>query len=286
MNETLYLVTLILYLIPCLSSLSNIKIIKNYSALVAVGLISHALLIYNHIFNQGVDLSFANSTLLLSWIIVLIYLLLNSKSKYRGLEIFTLIPALIIVLVFPLIQPDHQSTQYYSIPASIHIIIAMLGYGLLAFGSIFSLFLLLFEKSLHAETKSSSMISSSEPLLDVESKLFQIYWVGFILLTFTLFSSLFFSHYLFGQSLDWNHKTIFTILAWLSYALILFGRVQFGWRGKKINNHFLACFYFLDSCLSWDKVCRRNNFSLKIILNVSLGQFFFFVLFLGEFYLH
>ena len=52
-----------------------------------------------------------------------------------------------------------------------------------------SLFLLLFEKSLHAETKSSSMISSSEPLLDVESKLFQIYWVGFIFLTFTLFSS-------------------------------------------------------------------------------------------------
>lgn len=245
MNETLYLVTLILYLIPCLSSLSNIKIIKNYSVLVAVGLISHALLIYNHIFNQGVDLSFANSTLLLSWIIVLIYLLLNSKSKYRGLEIFTLIPALIIVLVFPLIQPDHQSIQHYSLLASIHIIIAMLGYGLLTFGSIFSLFLLLFEKSLHAETKSSSMISSSEPLLDVESKLFQIYWVGFIFLTITLFSSLFFSNYLFSQSLDWNHKTIFTILAWLSYSLVLFGRVQFGWRGKKSIIISLLAFTFL-----------------------------------------
>jgi ABC-type uncharacterized transport system permease subunit len=245
MNETLYLVTLILYLIPCLSSLSNIKIIKNYSVLVAAGLISHALLIYNHIFNQGIDLSFANSTLLLSWIIVLIYLLLNSKSKYRGLEIFTLIPALIIVLVFPLIQSDHQSVQYYSLPASIHIIIAMIGYGLLTFGSIFSLFLLLFEKSLHAETKNSSMISSSEPLLDVESKLFHIYWVGFIFLTFTLFSSLFFSNYLFGQSLDWNHKTIFTILAWLSYALVLFGRVQFGWRGKKSITISLLAFAFL-----------------------------------------
>jgi len=238
-------VTLILYLIPCLSSLSNIKIIKNYSVLVAVGLISHALLIYNHIFNQGVDLSFANSTLLLSWIIVLIYLLLNSKYKYRGLEIFTLIPALIIVLVFPLIQTDHQSIQHYSLPASIHIIIAMLGYGLLTFGSIFSLFLLLFEKSLHAKTNSSSMISSSEPLLDVESKLFQIYWVGFIFLTFTLFSSLFFSNYLFGQSLDWNHKTIFTILAWLSYALVLFGRFQFGWRGKKSIIISLLAFAFL-----------------------------------------
>jgi ABC-type uncharacterized transport system permease subunit len=245
MNETFYLVTLILYLIPCLSSISNIKIIKNYSVLVAVGSVSHALLIYSHIFNEGVDLSFANSTLLLSWIIVLIYLLLNSKSKYQGLEIFTLIPALIIVLVFPLIQPDHHTVQYYSLSASIHIIIAMLGYGLLAFGSIFSLFLLLFEKSLHAETKSSLMISSSEPLLDVESKLFQIYWVGFVFLTFTLFSSLFFSDYLFGQSLDWNHKTIFTILAWLSYALVLFGRVQFGWRGKKSIIISLLAFAFL-----------------------------------------
>ena len=245
MNETLYLVTLILYLIPCLSSLSNIKIIKNYSFLVAIGLITHALLIYTHVFNQGVDLSFANSTLLLSWIIVLIYLLLNNKSKYQGLEIFTLIPALIIVLVFPLIQPDHQSIQYYSISASIHIIVAMLGYGLLAFGSIFSLFLLLFEKSLHAKTKNSLMISSSEPLLDVESKLFKIYWVGFAFLTFTLFSSLFFSNYLFGQSLDWNHKTIFTILAWLSYALVLFGRVQFGWRGKKSIIISLLAFAFL-----------------------------------------
>ena len=245
MNETLYLVTLILYLIPCLSSLSNIKIIKNYSFLFAIGLITHALLIYNHVFNQGVDLSFANSTLLLSWLIVLIYLLLNNKSKYQGLEIFTLIPALIIVLVFPLIQPDHQTIQYYSISASIHIIIAMLGYGLLAFGSIFSLFLLLFEKSLHAETKSSSMISSSEPLLDVESKLFQIYWIGFIFLTFTLFSSLFFSNFLFGQSLDWNHKTIFSILAWLSYALVLYGRVQFGWRGKKSIIISLLAFAFL-----------------------------------------
>jgi ABC-type uncharacterized transport system permease subunit len=89
------------------------------------------------------------------------------------------------------------------------------------------------------------MISSSEPLLDVESKLFQIYWVGFIFLTFTLFSSLFFSNYLFGQSLDWNHKTIFTILAWLSYALVLFGRVQFGWRGKKSITISLLAFAFL-----------------------------------------
>ena len=79
MNETLYVVTLILYLIPCLSSLSNIKIIKNYNALIGIGFITHALLIFNNVFNQGVDLSFANSTLLLSWIIVGVFILLNKN---------------------------------------------------------------------------------------------------------------------------------------------------------------------------------------------------------------
>jgi len=245
MNETLYIVTLILYLIPCFSTLSNIKIIKNGNVPVAIGVITHAALINNYIFNQGVDLSFANSTLLLSWIIVALFLILNIKSKYQGLEIFTLIPALIIVMVFPLIQPDHQFVNHYSVSASIHIIIALLSYGLLAFGSIFSLFLLLFEKSLHAETKNSSIISSSEPLLIIETKLFQIYWTGFAFLSFTLFSSLFFSDYLFNQPLDWNHKTIFTILAWLAYALVLFGRVQFGWRGKKSIIISLLAFIFL-----------------------------------------
>ena len=261
MNETLYVVTLILYLIPCLSSLSNIKIIKNYNALIGIGFITHALLIFNNVFNQGVDLSFANSTLLLSWIIVGVFILLNKNSRYQGLEIFTLIPALIIVLVFPLIQPDYESIRYYSTSAGIHIIFALLGYGLLAFGSIFSLFLLLFEKSLHAENKSSSIIASSEPLLDVEKKLFQIYWIGFGFLSFNLFSSLFFSDYIFNQSLDWNHKTIFTILAWLSYALVLFGRVNFGWRGKKSITISLLAFVFLILAYLGTK------FVVEIILN-------------------
>ncbi|MBT6014711.1 MAG: cytochrome c biogenesis protein CcsA [Nitrosomonadales bacterium] len=245
MHESLYIVTLILYLIPCLTSLSNIKVKKNHNVFVSIGLITHALLIFNNIFNQGVDLNFANSTLLISWIIVLMFLLLNNKLKYQGLEIFTLIPALIIILIFPVIQPEYQSIQHYSISSSIHIIIAILGYGLLAFGSIFSLFLLLFEKSLHADAKNSSIISSSEPLLNIERKLFQIYWIGFALLSFTLFSSLFFSNHLFNQPLQWNHKTIFTILAWLSYALVLFGRVRFGWRGKKSIVISLLAFAFL-----------------------------------------
>jgi len=76
-----------------------------------------------------------------------------------------------------------------------------------------------------------------------------------------LFSSLFFSDYIFNQSLEWNHKTIFTILAWLSYALVLFGRVNFGWRGKKSITISLLAFVFLILAYLGTK------FVVEIILN-------------------
>ncbi len=31
----------------------------------------------------------------------------------------------------------------------------------------------------------------------------------------------------------WDHKTIFSVLAWLAFALLLLVRARFGWRGRK-----------------------------------------------------
>ena len=33
--------------------------------------------------------------------------------------------------------------------------------------------------------------------------------------------------------LKWDHKTAFSVLAWLTFATLLFGRARFGWRGKR-----------------------------------------------------
>jgi ABC-type uncharacterized transport system permease subunit len=30
----------------------------------------------------------------------------------------------------------------------------------------------------------------------------------------------------------WDHKTIFSVLAWLTFAVLLTGRARFGWRGR------------------------------------------------------
>ena len=31
----------------------------------------------------------------------------------------------------------------------------------------------------------------------------------------------------------WDHKTIFSVLSWITFAALLWGRARFGWRGRR-----------------------------------------------------
>jgi len=62
---------------------------------------------------------------------------------------------------------------------------------------------------------------------------------GFALLTLTLVTGIFFSEQLFGKPLTFNHKTVFSVLAWFAYGALLVGRLRFGWRGRKALNWIL-----------------------------------------------
>ena len=126
---------------------------------------------------------------------------------------------------------------------TLHINIAILSYSLLTIGAILSIFILLFEKNL--TTKILGNLTNNFSLLSMEDFLFKIYWLGFILLSLTLLSGILFSNEIFGSTSIWNHKFIFSIMAWLAYGAMLFGRIQYGWRGKKAVIISLIAFIFL-----------------------------------------
>ena len=54
-----------------------------------------------------------------------------------------------------------------------------------------------------------------------------------------------FSEQIFGKPLQFNHKVIFSIASWLIYGWLLFGRYQYGWRGKKATRWTLIGFVLL-----------------------------------------
>jgi ABC-type uncharacterized transport system permease subunit len=74
------------------------------------------------------------------------------------------------------------------------------------------------------------------PLLTLEKLTFQFVMAGFMLLTATLVAGVFFGETLYGQGQGrwrWDHKTIFAMLSWLTFAVLLVGRSQWGWRGRR-----------------------------------------------------
>jgi ABC-type uncharacterized transport system permease subunit len=64
----------------------------------------------------------------------------------------------------------------------------------------------------------------------MEALLFQMISTGVIFLTVSLLSGFIFIDDLFAQHLV--HKTVLSILAWLIFSALLFGRMRYGWRGQ------------------------------------------------------
>lgn len=74
------------------------------------------------------------------------------------------------------------------------------------------------------------------PLLTLERLTFRFVTAGFVLLSATLLAGLLFGEHLYGSgngAWRWDHKRVFALLSWLTFALLLWGRQRWGWRGKR-----------------------------------------------------
>jgi uncharacterized membrane protein len=71
------------------------------------------------------------------------------------------------------------------------------------------------------------------PLLTLERLTFRFATGGFVLLSATLLAGVVFGEAAGGPGWRWDHKTSFSVLAWLAFATLLTGRARFGWRGRR-----------------------------------------------------
>jgi ABC-type uncharacterized transport system permease subunit len=135
--------------------------------------------------------------------------------------------AVMLSLVFP-------GTTYHAIASPwlpLHWALGIASYGLFAAAVVHGWLMVRAERAIRQAEQSDTGV----PLLTLERLTFRFVEAGFVLLSATLAVGLLFAETLYGPGLGWkwDHKTIFSLLAWAAFAGLLIGRARLGWRGLK-----------------------------------------------------
>lgn len=214
-------------------------------AAILVPLAVHGAALYRSLFaGPALNLGVGNAVSAIAWLTVLIYWLSSFYYNMEGMQALVL-PGAAVCVLFPAIFPEAAPVPYTELPAfKLHLSIAMLAYSLFTIAAVHAVLMMLVERHLHGGTLPPPL-ADLPPLMTMEMLMFRLITGGFVLLTLTLISGIFFSEQIFGKPLPLNHKTVFAILAWGVYGALLGGRAIYGWRGRTAVRWSLTGFVIL-----------------------------------------
>jgi len=205
------------------------------------------------------------------WISVLMYWLENRNFALDSLRVLVL-PSAAVAVILPLLFPgsvvplDGKSSLF-----PWHIAVAILAYSTLTIAAFHAVLMVVQESKLHTRGRAvqggwfAAAIDRLPALLTMEKLLFRLIAFGFILLSLTVLSGVVFSEALFGKAFKWDHKTVFTMLSWALFGILLVGRKWRGWRGKTALTFTLTGFTTL--LLAY----VGSRFVLEVVLHRGLS---------------
>ena len=141
----------------------------------------------------------------------------------------------------------------------LHILISILAYSVLSIAAIQAILLAIQNKYLRNKHP-GGFIRSFPPMETMESLLFKMIGVGFVLQSISLVTGMLYLENMFEQHLA--HKTILSIVSWFVFAVLLWGRWRFGWRGRVAIRWTLAGFIIL----------LLAYLGSKMVLEIFLGR--------------
>lgn len=188
------------------------------------------------------------------WVSVSAYWVENRHAALDSLRVLVL-PVAAVAVLLPIAFPGSViGLEDKSELFPWHVAIAMLAYSTLTIAAFHAVLMVLQESRLHTRRSTSgsdneawyiAAIDRLPALLTMEKMLFRLIVIGFVLLSLTVLSGIIFSEQLFGKPLQWDHKTVFTLLSWIVFGVLLAGRYWRGWRGKTALGFTLTGFVTL-----------------------------------------
>jgi ABC-type uncharacterized transport system permease subunit len=174
---------------------------------------------------------FAPALSVTAWLVVLAYMIetqffpkLRVRWAVGGLGAVTVVLAWVI--------PGDLLTTHASAWLPLHFALGLSAYGMFAAAVVHAWMMTRTEHDIRLAQEGSSGL----PLLTLERLTFRFVTAGFVLLTATLVAGALFGEALYGQGHNpwrWDHKRVFAVLSWITFATLLVGRSQWGWRGRR-----------------------------------------------------
>ncbi len=184
----------------------------------------HALVLGWSLFGEAPRFGFAPALSVTAWLVLTVYAIERQMFPQLGARwaLASLGAATVLLaLVFPG-TPLHVSASPW---LPLHWALGIASYGLFGAAVTHAWLMMRAERHIRQATDNHSGV----PLLTLERLTFRFATGGFVLLSATLLAGAVFG----AGTWRWDHKSIFSVLAWFAFALLLLGRARFGWRGRK-----------------------------------------------------
>jgi ABC-type uncharacterized transport system permease subunit len=229
-------------------------------ALGTVAVIAHGVLLWRTVFaTPALTFTLAEIASLIGWPIGLMALVLS----WRWPRFATIGAGLMALAGLVAALTDRGAHAFalerHNWEIAAHIVLSTVAYALLTIAAAMAIALAMLDRRLRSRRPLGrlAMLPSVEAL---EAGTFHALGAGFAILTLALFSGFIFIEDLFAQ--DLSRKTILSCLAWIVFAILLFGRWRFGWRGRTATTWTLSGFALLGLAY----------FGSKIVLESILGR--------------
>lgn len=190
----------------------------------------HLTLLYDQILvTGGLNLGFFHVFSLTAWLVATLIMFTSLRQPVENLGIAILpFAAMALLLQITGLGGDSRLTTDTT-GVQLHILLSIFSFSLLSIAAIQAI--LLAVQTHHLRNRQpGGFIRALPPLETMEQLLFRMIGIGYLLLSLALLSGATFIQDIFAQHLV--HKTVLAMIAWVVFAILLWGRLRYGWRGR------------------------------------------------------
>jgi len=188
------------------------------------------------------------SLLFLSWCLLFVLKIIESKTKSKLIGAVVLPIILLIILFATLILPKPMQYSSPLVPSlqsnwlMMHVSMMMFSYSILILGSLLSILMLVLIKTKNIIFTLNSLVTNKNLITNLDNWSYRTIGLGFPLLTIGIISGAVWANEAWGSYWSWDPKETWALITWLVFAIYLHSRLLKGWQGK--NAAILGSFGF------------------------------------------